>query len=148
MQELIRRREEEPIRYWIPHQKQQKASETDKRIRVVLGGNRSGKSEWGTMETISQALGFRPWLEEDDPNYWIREENTSIKIRIVGEDMRNHIMGVLIPKLRQWLPKKYIKHVKKNPQGVDTFWVLNNGTTIELMSYEQDSEKFEGWDGS
>ena len=56
-------------------------------------------------------------------------------------------MGVLLPKFHDWLPKRYIKQIKKNAQGVETFWTTDNDSTIEFMSYEQDSEKYEGWDG-
>lgn len=92
-------------------------------------------------------LGYRPWLAEDDVNYWIRRAKNPIKIRVCGEDLRNHIMGVLIPKFHQWMPKAELKEVRRNPQGVETLWMTRNGSTAEFMSYEQDSEKFEGWDG-
>lgn len=143
--ELKRRQKEEPIRFWNPHHQQLKFLTSKAKTRIVLGGNRSGKSEAGCVEAVSQCLGYRPYLPKDHPAY-----KTELKIpckgRICGEDYRNHIGNVIIPKLRQWIPRRELKDVKKNPQGVEVLWVFRNGSTLELMTYEQDSDKFEGAD--
>lgn len=119
------------------------------RIRIVLGGNRSGKSEFGVMEAISHALGYRPYLPLNHPARIVNDYPT--KGRIIGEDFSNHIGGVIVPKLYEWVPKTALIKVLKSPQGKDVTWKLrhrNGGTSmIELMSYEQESDKFEGWDG-
>lgn len=113
--------------------------------RLVLGGNRSGKSEFGAIEAISHAIGYRPYLDKNDINYFTGDTPTIG--RIVGEDFTNHIGSVIIPKLHDWIPKSEFKEIKKNARGQDTNWIFKNGSTIELMSYEQDSDKFEGWSG-
>lgn len=143
--ELKRRQKEEKIRYWKPHPKQLDAVRSKAKIRLVLGGNRSGKSEWGVIEAISHALGYRPYLKQDDPDYLVDVKIPS-RGRICGEDYRNHIGNIIIPKLREWIPKGEIAEIKKNPQGVEILWVLKNGSTLELMTYEQESDKFEGAD--
>jgi hypothetical protein len=45
------------------------------------------------------------------------------------------------------MPANEIKSTKKNNQGVDYFWELKNGSTLELMTYEQSTELVEGWSG-
>ena len=97
------------------------------------------------IETISHALGYRPYLPKGHKHHHITDKK--VKIRIAGEDLRNHVSGVLVPKLRDWIPKQEIASIKKNPQGIEILFIFKNGSTIELMSYEQGSEKFEGWDG-
>lgn len=143
--ELNRRKREEKIRYWKPHPQQEKFVRSKAATRLVLGGNRAGKSESGCIEAISHALGCRWYLSPDDPDYKI-----DIKVpnfgRVCGEDYRNHIGNVIIPKLKEWVPKGELEAIKKNPQGIEVMWVFKNGSTIELMTYEQDADKFEGSD--
>ena len=136
---------EEKIRYWKPHPKQEEFIRSKARTRLVLGGNRSGKSEGGTIEDVSHALGYRPYLDPSDPDYKV-DVPIPNKGRICGEDYRNHIGNVIIPKLKTWIPKHELTSIKRNPQGVEILFVFKNGSTIELMTYEQDSEKFEGSD--
>lgn len=112
---------------------------------MVLGGNRSGKSECGAVEAVCNALGKRFYLPEDDPNFLI-DIPIPNKGRICGEDYRNHIGNVIVPKLKKWIPAPELADVKRTAQGVEALFILANGSTIELMTYEQDSEKFEGSD--
>ena len=37
--------------------------------------------------------------------------------------------------------------IKKNAVGVETYWKLKNGSTIDIMTNEQKSDQMEGWDG-
>uniref|UniRef100_A0A6M3ISK7 Putative terminase n=1 Tax=viral metagenome TaxID=1070528 RepID=A0A6M3ISK7_9ZZZZ len=96
------------------------------------------------------ALGRRPYLQKSDCDYKTQFK-TPIKIRIVGEDFGKHIGGVIVPLLYEWIPRSEFTfkegNPKKNQQGIPVFWTFNNGSTIELLSYEQDTDFFEGWDG-
>src|SRR5258708_38266755 len=44
-------------------------------VRLVLGDNRSGKSVSGVCESIAHSLGYRPWLQPDDPDRIVRLAN-------------------------------------------------------------------------
>ena len=145
MKEIQRREREEAIRYWRPHAKQLEFVRSGGKTRVVLGGNRSGKSESGCIEAVSHALGRRLYLAEDDPAYKI-DVVVPNRGRICGEDYRNHIGNVIVPKLRKWIPAGELQAIKKNPQGLEVLFIFKNGSTIELMTYEQESDKFEGSD--
>lgn len=149
--EITRRKKDEPIRFFKPHPKQDALIRSKATIRLALGGNRSGKTEVGMCEMYANALGCRPWLSEDDPDYYTKFKHP-IKIRVYGEDFGNHLKNVICPKMRKWISKKDLAApAKKNQQGVDVFWqirsIYGGVSTIELMSYEQGSEKMEGWDG-
>ena len=89
-------------------------------------------------------------MSPKDPDYLTRF-TPPIKIRIYGEDFTEHIGGVIVPALREWIPHSKFTYKegnpKKNPQGIPTKWVFNNGSIITLLTYEQSSEKSEGWDG-
>ena len=61
-----------------------------------MGSNKFGKTTIGTAEVISYALGYRPFLKKDDPNY-LTPFKPPVKIRIIGEDFVNHIGKVLVP---------------------------------------------------
>lgn len=152
-QTLELKKREEPIYFFKPHKKQQEASSSKADIRLVLGGNRSGKTEWDILEVIANLVGFRPWLPPDHPDYFTKFYGRAVTARMFGEDFNTHLKGVLVPKLRKWIPKKWLVGTpKKNQQGVEVFWQVKSPLTglvssLELMSYEQGSEKAEGWSG-
>lgn len=142
-----RRREELKINYYVPHPKQDAFHKDLAKLRCFLGGNRSGKTTAGAIETISYALGERPFYPISSP---FRYTGKPAKIRIWGEDYTNHIGQVIVPKLKEWIPKNKIISTKKNQQGIPTYWEikhLEGVSTIEILSYEQDPSKAEGWDG-
>jgi len=40
-----------------------------------------------------------------------------------------------------------ITKIIKNPQGIGTKYILKNGSVFDILTYEQDTEQFEGWRG-
>src|ERR1017187_657676 len=42
------------------------------RTRLFEGGNQSGKTTIGIAEDVAHAMGFRPWLKKEDPDYRIQ----------------------------------------------------------------------------
>jgi|GEM_PF-2325647 len=136
-----------------PHIKQQGFHADKSQIRIVSGANRSGKSTSGINEDVAFALGYRPWLPKDDPNYRvdIRIPNKGL---ICGESFQEQVRKVIIPKLLGnheagipgALPTPELQAVKRNPQGVITTIQLKNGSQIFLQSYDQDLDLFESAD--
>jgi phage terminase large subunit-like protein len=100
------------------------------KTRLVLGGRRSGKTTAGIVEICWAALGIHPYLDYPAP---------PLSIRICSVDFASG-KQIILPQLYQWLPK----------QAINKWWAedrileLTNGTAIDIKSYDQDVEKFEG----
>jgi len=151
--ELKRRQREEFLTYYVPHHAQGDFHNDASRIRLVLGGNRSGKSHAGAAEAVAHALGYRPWLAEDHPARKI-EVAVPNKGLVIGESFGEQVKKVIVPKLLGdvesatpgLLPVDIFKSSKKNQQGIITQITLVNGSVITCQSYDQDVDLFEGVD--
>ncbi len=134
---------EHKIEFFKPLPHQQKAINfihQGKKIVVVQGGNRVGKSTVGVCLTIACCLGYQPW----DKKPFIFKP--PVKCRIVGSDWEHSVKNIIVAKLKEWAPAgSYV--TKKNSVGVETFWQFDNGSTIEIMTYVQDTKLHEGWGG-
>ncbi len=136
-----------------PHEKQSSFHKSKALIRVASGGNRSGKSSCGINESVSHAIGYRPWLKKDDPNYMV-DVLIPNKGLVCGESFGEQVKKVLVPKLLGdyeknvpgAIPKDMLASVKRNPQGVITEIHLTNRSSIYLQSYDQPVELFESSD--
>lgn len=120
--------------------------------RLVLGSNRSGKSISGVVESVSHALGYRPWLMPDDPNYHVKDmDGLPIRVpnigRIVAQNFRVAIKQTIWPLLQEWIPKNQLKHVQMDQHKVPVQITFKNGSIIYIMSHEQDDMVFEGTKG-
>jgi phage terminase large subunit-like protein len=161
-QELAWRKKHESIRYYAvksdhttlgPHRKQDIFHRAKVQIRVASGGNRSGKSTAGINEDVAYALGYRPWLKPDDPDYKV-DVRVPNKGLICGESFQEQVKKVILPKLLGdpekgvpgAIPTNLLADVKRNPQGVITYIRLTNGSEIFLQSYDQDVDLFESAD--
>lgn len=138
------------IKYFIPNEKQEEFIRGKSFIKLFMAGNKTGKTTIGVIEDISYCLGYRPYLKKEDPDFRTKYE-PPVKVRIYGEDFTEHINGVIVPALREWIPHNEFAYrdgnPKKSPQGVPVLWKFKNGSSIELLTYEQDASKSEGWDG-
>lgn len=136
-----------------PHAQQHRFHRAKTSIRVASGGNRSGKSTAGINEDVAHALGYRPWLEETDPDYKVnvRVPNKGL---ICGEAFGEQVKKVLIPKLLGdpengvpgAIPTHLVAETKKNPFGIIVYIKVTNGSEIFLQSYDQDVDLFESAD--
>lgn len=123
----------------------------DKVVRLVLGSNRSGKTASGTVEAIAHALGYRPWLAPDHPDYIVRLPSgepipTPNVGRVVAENFAVSIQQTIVPSFQEW-GRKLITHVKRDQRQVPVRLTFYNGSIIYLMSYDQDDMVFEGTKG-
>lgn len=120
-----------------PHDKQILFHSSPKKGRQYVGGNRSGKTTGGIAEDIWWLTGTHPFIQTPEP---------PVIGRICTVDFKNGVDKIILPNLRQWLPPSALingswedsyhsaKHVLK----------LANGSELEIMSYEQDLDKFAG----
>lgn len=120
-----------------PHSKQIMFHQSTARHRLYIGGNRSGKTVGGCVEDI----------------YWLRGENPHRRVppppvhgRIIGVDFDNGVEKILKPQIARWIPPSSLI----NGSWEDSYskslktLTLENGSTLEFMSYVQEVEKFAG----
>lgn len=116
-----------------------------RKVFTFTGGNRSTKTTTGIWLALATMFGHYPW----DPSKLLYfPHKRARKVRIVGQDWEKHIKTVIEPKLNEWWPKTRPMERKKNNVGVYAFWKDTlTSSTLEIMSNNQESELFEGWDG-
>lgn len=125
-----------PIDDYRPHAKQLEFHKCDSNIRLMSGGNRSGKSSCGIAEDVWTALGIHPYRRVRVPN----------KGWICATDYPHGVATVIAPKLRSLLPSDCIEKIVPNSQGIPSIMRFKNGSVIEFKSYDQDPMKFESSD--
>jgi phage terminase large subunit-like protein len=113
-----------------------------KKVRLLLGGNQSGKTQGGAAEAIDLSLGldlFGFGVKMPTPN----------KGRIYGENLDKGIMEVIWPKYESLMP---IHELRKEPSKYSGGQVkkvqYKNFSTVEFMSYEMPVKASEGWTGN
>jgi phage terminase large subunit-like protein len=118
------------------HEKQLAFHKAQNRVRIFLGGNRSGKTTAGTNELRWVVEGTHPF----------RKFRVPVKACIVCQDFQTHAKDIIIPKLIEWFPPGLVVRVERNQSGVEVKFHCKNGATIDIKSHEQDIKVFEGSD--
>lgn len=120
------------------HEGQQAFHKATNRIRVFLGGNRSGKTTGGTNDSYLLASGKHPVHKLRVPN----------KGLIVAQDFTTHVNDIIIPKIEEWYPPEFIPQNKRkrNQAGVTNHFTCSNGSKIDIKSHDQKLKVFEGSD--
>ena len=127
---------------WTPYDKQKQLHLSNKKVRLFIGSNRSGKSEWGTVESLYHAtLKYPEWYPKEN-----RLTTPSIG-RIVVSDFSKGFSMVLQKKLAKWLPKNMIKEIRKNHEGWPERYFLRNGSMFDVCTHQQSPDVYEGWNG-
>lgn len=126
------------------HAKQMAFHQCQKRNRWVFGGNRSGKTECGAVETVWLARGIHPFrANKDDIDCWVVSVSRDVQKQVAQK------------KVLQYLDKNWIDKVvmisgsKDSPQyGVIDFIVVKNvfggKSKIGFKSCESGRDKFQG----
>lgn len=107
------------------------------RIRYLFGGNRTGKSTAGFVEDIWLATGRHPFIKN-----W----KLPAKGVIILQDFENHAKNILEPKIAEWCPAGQITKVERNQNGAWRKIHFATGSTIDVLSHDQDKKVFEGAD--
>lgn len=120
-----------------PHLKQEEFHRAIEKIRLLIGGNRSGKTVGGIAEDVFRLRGQHPYQRVPEP---------PVRGRIVGVDFLNGVEQILKPELARWLPIGDLKggswYTAYDNQEREL--TLENGSTLQFRSYEQDTDKFAG----
>ena len=125
------------INSYTPHAKQVKFHSSTKKTRLYIGGNRSGKTTGGIAEDIF-------WLTRKHP--YVKTPDRPVAGRIVSVDFINGINKIIIPQLKQWLPPSQLRGGTWTTayDAQERILNLENGSFVELMSYDQELDKFAG----
>lgn len=121
-----------------PHDKQRIFHSSDAKTRQFIGGNRSGKTVAGAVEAVMYATGKHPYktLPWEPP----------LRLRVVSVDFVNGVEKIVKPEIAKWMPLSELKGnswATAYSRELRTL-TLENGSTIEFMSYDQDLDKFAG----
>jgi phage terminase large subunit-like protein len=120
------------------------------RTRVFESGNQVGKTTIGVAEDIAHAMGFRPWLDKDDPDYKIpvRVPNQGIMgCEVAGQTLTQRIepeFMALIPKYCGIETSRYSDGSIKSLTIANDFNGKPCGSTINFRSYVQPADTWEG----
>ena len=120
-----------------PQLHQENFHRSEKIGRLFLGGNRAGKTVAGAAETVMWLTGKHPYWQKFKP---------PIRARAVGVDFDNGVNRIMKPEIARWIPPSELI----NGSWEDSYekssrtLTLNNGSTLEFMSYDQDVDKFAG----
>ena len=144
----IKNRNIEPLANYntgkIIHKKQVEFHKSTKRNRWVFGGNRTGKTECGAVETIWLSLGIHPYKKnKKSTECWV----VSLSNRVQKEVAQSKIL--------KYLPKSSIVEVvmsegkKSSPEnGIIECLIVKNisgeNSKIWFKSCEEGREKFQG----
>lgn len=106
-----------------------------KKGKLALGGNRSGKTVAGATEMVQR-------LEGTHPNGY----KVPYKGRAIGSSIEDGLKKVIIPELKKWLSPSLLKNGNWDDSYDLSSRVLTllNGSTCELLTYEQDVQKHAG----
>jgi phage terminase large subunit-like protein len=131
-----------------PHLKQHRwLLATSATLRVLIGGNRSGKTTAGVLATIIDCCDadvvpphlrrYKRW----DPALTAG----GVKARIVGVNGRQ-LESVTLEKLREWCPKSQLVGNRFKSAFSTEYGILHfkNGSTIELMTQQMEKDAFSG----
>jgi phage terminase large subunit-like protein len=110
------------------------------KIRLYIGGNRSGKTVGGIIEDIWWVTKKHPYIDIDA--IWPEP----IRGRIVTTDFINGWDKIIRPELARWIPLSELRGSSWTTAYDKETHVLHfdNGGFIEIMTHEQDLEKFAG----
>jgi phage terminase large subunit-like protein len=126
------------IYQYKPHEKQQKFHESLAPKKQFVGGNRSGKTTGGAAEAVWYMQGKHPYkrLPWEPPTFG----------RIVTVDLIQGLNKIILPMLSNLIPKSWLL----NGSWEDSYdkelrtITFENGSYCEILTYEQDLEKFAG----
>lgn len=128
----------------VKHLKQLAFHMCNKKNRWVFGGNRSGKTECGAVETVWLARGIHPYRQnKKDVQIWVVSLSTQVQRDVAQE------------KVLSYLSKSWIKEIvmlsgrKDSPQNgvIDYITILNvfgGESKIGFKSCDQGRDKFQG----
>ena len=120
-----------------PHAKQLEFHKSQSRSKLFLGGNRSGKTVAGVVETLYWASGRHPYRKLPEGK---------LRIRVVASDFESGVKQTLLPLYRRWVVPSDLRNGNWNDSWHERSRTLHfaNGNFIEFKSSDQDTLKHAG----
>lgn len=138
--ERIRRRRQSGIDYYVPNAMQKKAHQSNARTILYSGGNRAGKTHFGSAElTYHLTRKYPDWFSK------VRRFKGPIKAVISATEFPV-ITRVIEPKIKRLLPENYYKIVRRG--GYMSRIECIDGSTVDILTLEMANEAYESadWD--
>lgn len=142
LQQSIDSLDHNPLQKYWPHPKQKAFHWARTKIKVFMGGNRSGKTTAGAIDDVIQAVD-EDVLPEHLKAYKIWQP--PFKCRIITPDYGRSFQSV-IEVLQQWIPTSQYLGGSWETAFKDKDHILRfaNGSFFEFMTLEQEVNKFGG----
>ena len=127
----------------IVHKKQMFFHKCEKKNRWVFGGNRSGKTECGAVETVWLARGIHPYKKNKQTSCWV----VSLTKQVQRDVAQNKILHYL---RKDWIEKIVMASGRSDSadSGIIDFILVKNVfgsySKIGFKSCDQGREKFQG----
>jgi len=127
----------------VVHKKQLAFHKNNHKNRWVFGGNRSGKTECGAVETVWFARGIHPYKENKQKDGWV----VSLSQQVQRDVAQSKILSYL---KKEWIHDIVMISGKKGSASsgvIDTIYVKNVFGTISKIGFkscDQGREKFQG----
>lgn len=136
-QKLVQSTREPNILMYQPHEKQEHFHRSVDYARLYMGGNRSGKTYGAVIEDIWWATDTHPYRETPP---------APVRGRVVGVDFKWGVQQILLPMFKRLTAPSMLRGGNWDEAYSKSENVLyfSNGSTIEFMSYDQDTDKFAG----
>jgi phage terminase large subunit-like protein len=134
----LRRRTERPsLLGYTPYEIQEAFHGSSKIGRLLLGGNRAGKTVSGATESAFWLTGTHPFRSTPEPPVWGRG---------VSVDIEQGLKKIMLPELARWLPASSLVSGSWE-QSYDKqarVLTLANGSRMDFLTGEMDTEKHAG----
>lgn len=135
LRERRRRKRDLPMDFYQPMPHQARFHASLARERVIIAGNRAGKTEANVVECLRYALGVNPHRPD------IPVPNIGWVISVSNEAQRD----ILQPKFLKYIPKNLLaREPETRGHGVWDRLIFTNGSVIGFKSSEQDRKVFQG----
>jgi len=134
------RKRQRGIDYYVPNSVQYKVHSSKADFVLFSAGNRSGKSTAGAVEIVLHCT-------RKYPDWFPMERRFFGPVKCVIVATENAIIEKVIePKLKQFMPADYVAEWKHSVGRYLSRVVCSDGSTIDLLSNEQDDLAFESQD--
>lgn len=120
-----------------PHHKQYLFHTSTAKNILYIGGNRSGKTTGGAVESCYRLMGRHPYK---------RVPSAPVFGRVHSVDFKYGVGQIILPEVARWLPPSFLKNGswEDSYDKSEQILTLANKSKLEFKSYEQDLEKFAG----
>ena len=132
-----------PIECYVPLPKPKEFHCSNNKIRGLFGSNQSSKTYSGKFEAAFHFTGNYPdWYPVE-----CRMKQPT-RGRVMVKDFPKGVGEVIEPALLSAIPTRYVKSAKRNSQGYLTKIYGHNGSTLDIVTHDMDTQSLEGWQGN